>query len=205
MTMIRDDGLLSVALKGNTVSNLFGNDGDFEGSNGVPISINSLNGSSVAQITYSTEYKVLGNTSAKLVSASGQYTRFDKDRADIIQGKYYFISAYRRMTAWVSGEFRIQIGDISTGSSKVTIAGASAVDSGFTRFGGKLEGRAGGTKIIFGNASSAWEGIAYLDGAMIVEISASDYNSLTFDQLIQKYPYISGVKSTLSINSPLSN
>ncbi|MBO8161167.1 MAG: hypothetical protein H0Z24_05975 [Thermosipho sp. (in: Bacteria)] len=189
---VSDNGQVSVTVKGRTYTNLLGSDGDCEDtSKFTPYH---------SQATLDSTNKVFGNNSIKITIDTG-YTLGSIDTQDLLskmkQGSYYFASAYLK-NGNATDMYLVYNGVYDTTNVKSSLVS----DNNFKRVGLKI------SPTYFDTASSAKLGVVvegtegqygYVDGVMLVEITEEEYNNLTVDELLEKYPYVSGTKSTNSV------
>lgn len=105
----------------------------------------------------------------------------------LVNDKYYFVSAYGRVS---SGESQPRIS--YTGMNPGNIYGIKD-NTAWHRFGGKVI-CTDSTKIEF-RLMGDYSGKSRLDGVMVVEITADEYNNLTVEQLMTRYPFAEGTSS----------
>lgn len=145
--------------------------------------------------TLDTNNKVFGNSSIKMTISDGVGGNVQKDVMSILnKNKYYLFTAYVKNGNLPDGA---NIVFWSTDGIPVNSVISVTDTTKFTRLCVKISpnNMATATNMVIaigdigaGNASPTQ--YAYMDGAMINEISADDYNNLSVDQLMAKYPYV---------------
>ena len=181
----KSDGVTSIpkfTMQGKSYVNLLGKDGNCEDT--------SKWLTSTATISLDTTHKVFGSSGIKITQSSG--TSGGIYKGDLISTgvditKYYFVSAYvRNATAT-----RVFVDKDSAGGGTY-IASVNVTDTTqFIRTGMKLQP----SNMVSGNHIRVMVGgesgqYAYVDGIMVNEITVDEYNNLTVDQLLAKYPYV---------------
>lgn len=177
------NGQLNVVLQGNTVVNLLGNDGDCE-----DLSKWHLYGN----VGYDTTCKLFGSKDIRLAVADNSQSYIYKTIAslNLRADKYYLVSAY--LTCNGGTKTRIEL----SGSTK----GVEKTDNAFTRVGFvatpsdlTVAQRLG--IVVLGTNGS----FAFVDGVQINEITQTEFSTLTVNQLLSKYSYITNARSGGSI------
>jgi len=187
-------GNINTSIKGSTVRNVGGSVGDCENTSDF--------GAISSVIDLDSTNKVFGSKSivGTSIADSGTPTVFyvKAGKFKIDATKYYLVSAYVRNID--ATDVRLQC---YKGSDLTTIGVDSAIITGttFTRVGLVLQpSNLTGETSIRPNirATSAGVGTKFAaDGIMVNEISATEY-ALGVSTLLQRYPYISDTKSTIS-------
>lgn len=177
-------GKLDVKLRGQSIVNLLGADGNCE--------------STTSWATFQSsialdDNKVFGNKGIK-ITANGGHTSFYKNITTLIKlDRYYFASAYVK-----NGNLTNGIYPLFSVTGGTNVGGTPNLSTQFKRVGVKISPTqlTGATdisiQIYSANATSGQYG--YADGIMVNEISADDYNNLSVDELMVKYPYHDGLQ-----------
>ena len=164
------------------IANVLGTDGDCE-------DISKWT-SYAGSLSLDSSNKVFGNSSIKVTQHSGTYATLQKDIfLNIDLAKHYFISAYTRNITTTSLFLRFA----TNGTGRIIIDSVPSTETSFKRLGIKVSplnyGIGSTTAIIstigYGDVSAEHES----DGCLVVEITEAEYNSLTVDQLLAKYPF----------------
>ena len=119
----------------------------------------------------------------------------------LTNGQHYFISAYGKVVSG-AGTPRISY----TGMTPQNIYGSN--NASWHRFGDKVSVTDASQiefRLLYGAADG---GTARFDGIMVIEITADEYNNLTFDELMVKYPYVDTSGTTVgdpAISCGISN
>lgn len=182
-------GKLDVKLRGQSVVNLFGTDGDFE-----DLSKWAINGYTL--LTSNTDKKVFGSKSLK-VAKNNQNGYIHKDNVPVVNGKYYLISLYGYAESAISGNQNIYISDNYTFNNIQVIKYSFYSDlelNQWKRIGYKFQSTKTVAKFSMCGGGSDGSGTYYVDGVMLQEITADEYNNLTVDELMAKYPYHDGLQ-----------
>ncbi|MCX7747308.1 MAG: fibronectin type III domain-containing protein [Clostridia bacterium] len=172
--------------------NLMGNTGDCEGTEG-------WTGSNVSFSLDNTQ-KVFGSNSMKLTAQSGE-SYFIRDISNIIQksDKYYLVSAYLK-NGNIDSSFSIRIVDNYSSTNYNLCESTKQLSTGFKRVGIKLNADAinsNSTKrelwvhIVQSQVNSRY---GFVDGIMINEITEDDFQDLSTEDLLKKYPNTGGTK-----------
>jgi hypothetical protein len=199
------EGEVDAVVKGATVVNLLGSYGDFEGDDA--ISFISRTSSSLT-ISKSTSYKVYNQKSMRVVHnlTSSHFMHLINVKVDPTK-KYIIRFDYDNLLASGRKVFGLQvknnttsIPDLTAWSSVIDRLAIFATDTTDTRVRGvfcdKLSPSNSEISIQLRalTVTSANDDVMYLDGLMITEIPQSDYDNLTTDQLLDKYPYVNDIK-----------
>ncbi len=179
------DGQVSVGVGGRIINNLLGDDGDCE----------DLNKWSYYAVipTIDTTKKLFGNSSFETSphTTAPSYIYKDYDNSGT---KYYFASAYTYLTS-SSGKLCLGLYDRGSSSSGgIYVAANTSIVNSWQRIALKVT-KTDGFRILVGRFIPG-EVSDNFDGIMVNEITEDEYNNLTIDELMQKYIYISGTKST---------
>lgn len=166
--------------------NMLGRDGDFEDGNKLTLA---------GAVTLDATRKMFGLKSLKCAgnASSGAYAHKDINDNGL---NYYFLSAYAYVTVNDAGDFGITVYDKGGWTnSKVVVADKTKLNV-WQRIGIKAA-KTDGLRALFGRSNV---GLAegYIDGGIVYKITADEYNSLTIDQLLAKYPYANSVQPTLN-------
>lgn len=183
------EGQVSVELSGRTYTNLLGSNGDCE-------NLNYFNYAWYASVT-NTSDSVFGNNAIKVRATSDveEHYQGKENYIPTEEGKYYFVSGYCKVNSGL-GEIRVINGASST--VRFTNVGIWERKGYKIRPNGNIGIRLqvlddSGNRIFAGNGENA-----IFDGVMLVEITLDEFNNLTVDELLEKYPYINDIKSTVS-------
>lgn len=192
------NGGIAAGVKGQTVINIGGNKGECEDTNNFSVATATLSLDSVN--------KIIGNNSIIATSgaSSGGFGYHGKSAnigssADwkIDNSKYYFASGYIRNIDANGASFRMLKG---SGGGLIgfnsDITGTSFIRQGIKMRPSDLIGETDIRPYVRGEASAIGQKVAG-DGLMVVEITANDYNNLSVNELLVKYPYVSNTKSTI--------
>lgn len=161
-----------------SITNLLGPDGDCE---------DISKWTSTGAIASSTEQKKYGSGSFKS-SSVGTGGGVQNDNYQNVVGKYYFLSIWVYVEAYTSGVFGAQITDNLSWNNPSRAIAVTTTIGAWQRVGEKVPGR-DKCRIVFGDLYGNSIGTVYCDGGILNEISEEDYNTLTTDQLMQKYPF----------------
>ncbi|HWQ29864.1 MAG TPA: BppU family phage baseplate upper protein, partial [Negativicutes bacterium] len=176
------------------VVNLLGSAGDCE-----DVSNYSAVGGTIA---LDTTLKVYGGNSIKLTTTLGTGTsRIEGALKAIDVTKYYLASAYIYSTNANIKYLAVRNNVPSTVKSAIK---QTTTTNAWERFGVALSPTdlSGSSSIKLATMqviSSIGETIN-ADGFMLNEISADDYNNLTVDQLLAKYPYVNGIQPMMGLD-----
>jgi hypothetical protein len=199
------DGEVDAVVKGATIVNLLGSYGDFEGDDA--ISFISRTSSSLT-ISKSTSYKVYNQKSMRVVHnlTSSRFMHLINVKVDPTK-KYIIRFDYDNLLASGRKVFGLQVKNNTTSIPDLTAWGSVIdrlaifeTDTTDTRVRGvfcdKLSPSNSEISIQLRalTVTSANDDVMYLDGLMITEIPQSDYDNLTTDQLLDKYPYVNDIK-----------
>ena len=205
-------GELAVEVSGRTITNMLGVKGRFD--------TNVVNAFQQTTLTTDSSDKLFGTNSLLFTSSDVtdpiRYPSFNFDLgAPLKTGKYYILSGYVKGR---SGNIAVESGN--DGKSAIIVSNSGTADAAWTAGGVPNENRSKvevvanstlwkryGLKIIgedswryvgfrTGRTNLAGQSIFNLDGFQVTEISEDDYINLTTDELLEKYPYIDGTKST---------
>lgn len=134
--------------------------------------------------------KVFGSNGIKITRTltEGTTSSARKLNFSVSLGKLYFISGYIKNGTVTNGAF------LSIASPDANYAHSSYIteSSRFQRTGCKLQANDNIMNInlaIWADGSNLGQ-YAYFDGIMLIEITEEEYNTLTVDQLLAKYPYV---------------
>ena len=183
------NGQLNMTLSGNTYTNLLGTDGDCE-------DITKWQVPSPSGIALDNTNKVNGSNSFKFTVQSSGNAHANKNVLPLLNtSKYYLVSGYIMNGSATSGAaifaYSNGTGNTPTRTSYVTLS------QGFTRVCCKIapsDFGTGSTNFLIQPTGYGSSGQYFnVDSLMINEISSSDY-TLSNDELMTKYPYISGTK-----------
>lgn len=185
--------IADVMLEGRTYTNLLGTDGNCE-DNSLWQSANSTD-----VINYSDD-KVYGNRSLKpIANGNGEFGIY-KD-TELNTTKYYILSAYvKRLN---DNQTHVKVSIRTTGWGTMVDTFKEIDTNKWTRVGLKISpsdisGEATHRIFIASVLGTFVVGDEFLnDGIMINEITADEYNNQTVDELLEKYPYVNGIKSTV--------
>jgi hypothetical protein len=172
---------------------LFGMDGDYEGTAGEQVPVNSVNHATSSTRTYSSDYARFGSTSLKM-TANNQIVNARGDYPELVTGTYWLWLLYRRVTDMQDGHFGMNVYNINTFNNlELVTENQSATDPDWVRVGGVFQGRSGGCRLVYGR-TVAWTGTVYVDGNMLVKLSGKEYNDylegkITLQQLMDKYDF----------------
>ncbi len=178
------DGQASVGIEGRTYSNLLSDAGNCEDLNKwVTFGIKP---------TIDTTIKLFGESSFKTTpsATSPSYIFNDYNNTGT---KYYLVSAYAYLTS-NSGELHLSLRDVGSFTGTIGIRADTSMINSWQRIAAKAI-KTDGFRLLYGRVN-AGETLDNFDGIMVNEITEDEYNNLTVDELMQKYPYISGAKST---------
>lgn len=178
------DGQASVGVNGRAVNNLMGDAGNCE-----DLSKWSVIGSNPS---VDTTIKLFGESSFKTTSSATAASYVWKDYNDL-EAKYYFASVYAYLTS-SSGYVRIVVFDKGSFDNAILTQTDATIVNSWQRIAIKVT-KTNGFRIGVGRTSPG-EISDNFDGIMVNEITKDEYDNLTEDELMQKYPYISGTKST---------
>ncbi|MBB6218173.1 hypothetical protein HNQ80_004313 [Anaerosolibacter carboniphilus] len=185
---------LNFELNGNMVVNVTGNEGNCE-------SLTNFE-TGISTIALDATIKVFGSNSvvatATGVSGTSFSARLKTGFAKIDPTKYYLVSMYGRVIDATDWKLMALRGSATTSMASAT----SATNTAFARQGVKLSPTdlVGETSIrptIWGTSAGVGTRVA-CDGIMVNEITADEYNNMTVDQLLAKYPYINSAQPTLN-------
>lgn len=180
-------GQISATLKGRTVNNLMGADGDCE-------DISKFTATNCTLALDATN-KVFGNNGIKITIATGQtqgimsYNIFSK----LNKAKYYLITAYLKKGNCTDIRLRLETDDMDIESSAVTA-------TSFTRVGIVVQpsdidtATSAVIQIIVNGAEGQY---GYVDGIMVNEITSEEY-ALGAAVCMSRYNYHNSTKSTFS-------
>lgn len=171
----------TIEIIGNELApNLLGNDGNCEDTSKF-----TLGGT--GSLTLDNTNKVFGNNSIKLtLGAASLAGKLDKNNYNVDDTKYYFYSGYVKNSNASSAYL------YTYGSAKSTEE-YSGTD--FIRQGMKLNPTevASTTHFAINNLGADTQ-TSYFDGLMLIEITQSEYDNLSVDELLEKYPYHNSVQ-----------
>jgi hypothetical protein len=171
------EGKLEAVLKGNTVVNLLGSDGDCESTSiWTPVnctialdSTNKLFESNCIKITIGTNgcnvYKttgVIGLDASKYYITTAYIKNYNATDVTINDGVQE--PSHSNSTSWTRKGFKVPIGSTTT------------------QYNFAMNGEPGQ--------------YAFIDALMVMEVTVDEYNNLTVEQILPKYPYHNSVKST---------
>lgn len=174
-----------VKIPGRTLVNLLGRDGNCEDiSKWTPWQ---------CSIALDSENKVFGGNGFKttISATTGAFTKIISSIPVIETSKHYFFSGYLK-NGNASGMY---LQKNSTGGGAPRSSNTVTDTSQFVRVGVKIQPSDINTANIIGvyvNGSSGQYG--YADGIQINEITADEYNNLTDEGLLAKYPYVDSVQ-----------
>lgn len=164
------------------ITNLLGSDGDCE-------SISSRFAGWQSSLSLDTENKVLGSKCIKitLTASLGDLKTHILNITD--NSKYYLISAYMK-----NGETtRIQMILEQNGTVAEALSALSFYDTTMVRHGVKIKpaniGVGSTYRYITLRGNGASGNTFFVDGIILNEITEDEYNNLTVDQLMAKYPF----------------
>lgn len=170
-------------IQGKTVINLLGKDGNCE-------DVSVWNGGNTTQTLDATN-KVFGSNGLKVVISSTTGYNYPQpiakrtDLANKFSGKYLFLSVYIK-----NGNATNACGYLVTDGVSVTTPLVTDTTK-FTRVGVKVTNATSTSLNALGIYITGTSGqYAYMDGLMINEITANEYNNLTVAQLLNNYPYV---------------
>jgi alpha-tubulin suppressor-like RCC1 family protein len=137
--------------------------------------------------TLDTTNKVVGNNSIKIVSNSGTDTGLEKYLVPLDTSKYYLLSGYGKSSS--GGNLNILIGStygLDTGGG----ATGTFTSSTFIRKGCTFKPTSStGVLSLVASAITGQQHTSYFDGIMLKEISQNEYDTLSVEQLLERYPY----------------
>lgn len=177
------DGQASVEVEGRTYVNLLGDTGDFENT--------TLGWDYTYDWCKSGNGCVLDESFALFGSKSLQSNGDNSVVRNKVSQKngYYFISGY---VFKKTGSVAIYAYNYDCDTSIVATYGTTT--NSWERIGLKVNTTSGLGIVVALNDNTVTQNNA--DGIMVNEITEDEYNNLTVDELMQKYPYISSTKST---------
>lgn len=183
-----------VRIESNIANNILGNKGNCES-----LSDWKLGGISP---TLDTSKKMFGNASFRYVKNS-QNGYIYEDFANIGLNKYYVLSWWINIEVALSGRNNVYLSDYNTHNNAIEVASASALTNGkplntWIRIGAKFESTKEKARLAMFGGGDTGIGTYNFDGIMLQEITTDDYNNLTVDQLMAKYPYVNGVQPLLN-------
>jgi hypothetical protein len=173
----------TLTVKGRTYTNLLGSDGDCESTSGWLNFFTSHVLDSSNKVFNSYGFKVS-------LTQSGTYALYKpKSGVSLDPSKYYMFSIYLKNGNLSNGmrvytEVSNQHTDFVTGTTfkRVALILTPSSVASTTNFDIQLNGNSGE--------------YGYVDGVMLNEITADEKNTLTVDQIMERYPYINGTAST---------
>ncbi len=183
-------------VSGRTVTNLLNNNGDCEDKTKWYTTNSSI------LTDYSTD-KVFGSQSIKFEhngQTSAGFTKEVTSQVDI--SKYYFISGYVKTDGAANVGVGIYLADNTYNSIGAVprIKPTTWIRTGMkispTNFLGKDTSM---IRFLVNNSDSNMSAITYVDGLMLVEITADEYNNISVDELMDKYNFMNSTKSTNSV------
>ena len=180
---------LDVTVNGSMTVNLLGRDGDCEDLSKW-LNLNTT-------LTLDSTNKVFGENAFKgvLTHSIGYLVYRSKANIGLNNSKNYLISSYLK-NGNTSNGIKIFIEGSSKSSSIVTDA------SKFNKVGIKLSSSEVTAFNDANNIAIRYEGsvdeYAFVDGIQINEITETEYNTLTIDQLLTKYPYVNSAKPLMN-------
>ncbi|MBB6214950.1 hypothetical protein HNQ80_001035 [Anaerosolibacter carboniphilus] len=184
---------LNFELNGNMVVNLLGRDGDCE----------DISKWAVANATraLTSGSKVFGTYGIEVTSATASATAIRAASPfQISNSKYYFLSAYAKNVNYTSLDLYATKG--SATSTGIKNVGFQLSTTDFKRAGLKLSPTDLGTETsiypYIHGIPGAIGNKHIIDGVMLIEITADEYNNMTVDQLLEKYPYVNSAQPTLN-------
>ena len=179
-----------VTIGGLTVTNILGDLGDFEDLNKWSKELNYG--------TLDNTKKVFGNYSLRQIK-NNQNGYLHKDNIPLKKDKYYFLSLYRFVEVPSAGPVSIRLYDNNTFTNAQIIT-ISFVDTDnlnvWERIGYKFQSTKDICRFMIGGGGSTTT-TYNIDGLMLIEITEEEYNNLSVEELMQKYQYINGTKSTI--------
>lgn len=192
----RDTPFNVLSLKGRTLVNLLGKDGNCES-----LTPFALNGTSP---TLSTTQKRSGSNSIKC-SASNQVSYVYKDYGyKLDTSKYYLIGVWVYIESWSNGEIRFTLCDKGTFTSRYSISANTGIIGQWQFIYGRIPNNntvtTDGFRMLLG-ITTASIGTVYCDDAFIYEIDQATYNKInadpeyTGDKLAEKFPYVDSVQA----------
>jgi hypothetical protein len=185
-------GQVPINARGLSVVNLFGSDGDCE-------DISKFNATQ-ATLSLDSVNKVRGSNSIKFTATlTSGWSSMAKWNFKLDSTKYYLYTGNLKNGTFASG-VRLGCGGLTNTNSSIVTA------TTFTRVGLKIPGsqvRADGTVHLTATNVMATDTVAgncaNADCLMIHEITADEYNNLTVEQLMVKYPYINGLQGVNNV------
>ncbi|NLE06032.1 MAG: hypothetical protein GX638_14700 [Crenarchaeota archaeon] len=155
---------------GATLTNLLGNDGE---------------GKDLTAWTPSGTVTVENSEYFNMINGAYIY----QDNVQQSVGKYYFIRADFEIKSYTSGIIGIQITDSGGWDNEVYSNFLSATTSGFISVGCKTSGR-NLARLFLGDRTGSGTAEYNFKKIQQIEIPETEYNTLTVDQLLAKYPYV---------------
>ena len=184
-------GQLNASIYGNTVINLLGNTGDCE----------DLNRSwTTGNISLDPTSKISGTNSYRLTSVNDN-PFFVLHKFNKTDNKYYFLSGSINIKSYTAGIIALRATDSNFTILSEAVANTSIINR-YQRIGVKVDASTildGNMKVIGGSLRTKNTSEANFDGISLVPISESEYNDLTTDQLLEKYPFCNGVQSSKAV------
>lgn len=146
-------------------------------------------------IVEDTTVKKFGNKSFKSLASDSAPAYAYKDITD--SGlNYYFISSYAYVSVNDSGSFGVLAYDKGSFINNINALADKTKLNTWQRLGNKIA-KTDGLRLLIGRSGSGLcEG--NIDGVNIYKITAEEYNNLTVDQLLAKYPYVNGIQPLLN-------
>ncbi len=181
------NGQISVTLKGRTVNNLMGTDGDCEDTS----KFTAMN----CTLALDATNKVFGNNGIKITIATGQtqgimsYNIFSK----LNKAKYYLITAHLKKGNCTDLKLRLETDDVDIESSAVTAT--SFIRAGIVVQPSDIDTATSAVIQIIVNGAEGQYG--YVDGIMVNEITSEEY-ALGAAVCMSRYNYHNSTKSTIS-------
>ncbi|MTI57479.1 hypothetical protein [Geosporobacter ferrireducens] len=171
---------IDATIKGRMVVNLLGRDGNCEDVSKW-IKVNS------ASITLDTSVKLFGNSGFNF-SASGLATSTYIDNIPIVSSKFYFARAGLYAKSVTNIAARLIVTDAGGFTNSVLKDGDTSKLNTWQPLGIKFTNK-NNCRLSIGFTGDTTAN-ATMDGIMLIEITEEEYNTLTVDQLLAKYPYV---------------